>query len=65
MQIIVAAQKAKPEPVEAIPEPVNDDTEDTKLTRSEIGRKGNQAMQMNRKMRSMGNRIAVGEEAAA
>jgi hypothetical protein len=65
MQIIVAAQKAKPEPVEAIPEPVNDDAEDTKLTRSEIGRMGNQAMQMNRKIRGMDKRIAVGEGAAA
>jgi hypothetical protein len=65
MQIIVATQKAKPQPVEAIPEPVNDEPEDVKLTRSEIGRKGAQAANMNRKMRGMDNRIAVGEGAAA
>ena len=48
-----------------VPEPDNDEAKDTKLNRSEIGRKGAQAANMNRKMRGMDSRIAVGEGAAA
>ncbi len=60
-------QKPAPSPTAQpdVPQPVNDEPEDTKLTRSEIGRKGAQAANMNRKMRGMDNRIAVGEGAAA
>jgi len=57
--------EAQASAVADLPQPDNDGLDETKLTPSEVGRKANQAMNMNRKLRKLGNRIAVGEEAAA